>query len=210
MDSEKRKFDHASDDVRDPSPKKRVIGPSMPPSMPSAQPEPQPQATEPDDSDTDDSDDDFGPGLPPSLGGPAVPAVAPDVQGPGEQTSATEPPAKKESGRDEWMLKPPEQSDWASKIDPTQLRNRKFQTGKSARSGGSSKELDAAWTETPEERMRRLGDEVMGVGKPTANPAKSSPSVGPSKDESMEERVRKYNVCLLGPMARQEEARSWY
>lgn len=188
MDSEKRKFDHFADGEQDPTPKKRVVGPSMPPTV-----SPAPEMPEVEDSETDDSDDDFGPGLPPSLGGPVAPVDIPDTTVHEAQTHSTGPPAK-ESGRDEWMLKPPEQGDWASKIDPTQLRARKFQTGKSARSGGASKELDAAWTETPEERMRRLGDEVMGVGKPSTNLAKQPPKSGPNKNQSTEEKVKKYNV----------------
>lgn len=99
------------------------------------------------------------------------------------------------------MLNPPEQSDWASKIDPTQLRNRKFQTGKSARSGGggASKNLDAAWVETPEEKLRRLEDAVMGVGAPSSGgsgggSAQSSGKTNVEKDRAMEEKIKKYNV----------------
>ncbi|KAJ6150767.1 hypothetical protein N7470_007361 [Penicillium chermesinum] len=194
MDSEKRKYDHLADGDQDSSPRKRLIGPSMPPSMPPPT-EAETQASE--DGETDDSDDDFGPGLPPSHGGPAASVQTSDPHEPDYQTNLTTPLAKKESARDD---------DWASKIDPTQLRNRKFQTGKSARSGAGPKQVDAAWTETPEERMRRLGDEVMGVGKQSTTSGRL-PKPDPSQNRSMEEKVKKYND-RMGKNTRLEEQKA--
>ncbi|KAL8922037.1 MAG: hypothetical protein Q9172_003753, partial [Xanthocarpia lactea] len=73
--------------------------------------------------------------------------------------------------REEWMLVPPSNSDWSSRIDPTKLRNRKFATGKGAKAPASSKGaagggIDTIWTETPEQKRQRLQDEMMGVKKP--------------------------------------------
>lgn len=185
--TEKRKLDTEADGD-EPSLKKRVIGPSLPPPRPSETPDNTNKDSQ-SGSDTDsDSDDDFGPGLPPSLGGaqPTHTTVQSNPQIPESQ--------KKESQRDQWMLHPPSSSDWASKIDPTQLRNRKFQTGKSARAPGS-KQVDAAWVETPEERMRRLQDEVMGVN---AAPNRAEPRPSNTKDvaraKEMEEKIKKFNV----------------
>ncbi|KAF7719045.1 Uncharacterized protein PECH_000227 [Penicillium ucsense] len=143
------------------------------------------------DSDSDgnsDSDDDFGPGLPPSLGG-AQPAPVVTTHASSQQSETQ----TKDTQRDEWMLQPPSSSDWASKIDPTQLRNRKFQTGKSARAPGS-KQLDAAWVESPEERMRRLQDQVMGVG-PAPNRPEHRPSTtkDAARAKEMEDRIKQYN-----------------
>ncbi|CEJ56720.1 hypothetical protein PMG11_02919 [Penicillium brasilianum] len=189
--AEKRKLDTEADGD-EPSLKKRVIGPSLPPPQPSDTPDDRKTDSQSDsdgDSDGDsDSDDDFGPGLPPSLGG-----AQPTQQTTVHSTPHISQTQKKENQRDEWMLKPPSSSDWTSKIDPTQLRNRKFQTGKSARAPGS-KQVDATWVETPEERMRRLQDEVMGVNAPP-NRAEQRPSN--TKDavraKEMEEKIKRFN-----------------
>lgn len=103
---------------------------------------------------------------------------------------------EKAGQRDEWMLHPPDQSDWASKIDPTQIRSRKFQTGRSARSA-TSKQVDASWMETPQEKMRRLGDEVMGVSAPSDTTNKvpaSTSSSGAARAKSMEDKIKKFQV----------------
>ncbi|EPS29558.1 hypothetical protein PDE_04508 [Penicillium oxalicum 114-2] len=203
--SEKRKLDGEAAQG-EPLTKKRVIGPAMPP----------PQASDPRDekvgepaspsgSDSDsDSDDDFGPGLPPSLGG-AQPVPAAPVPTSSHGTDVQ----KKENQRDEWMLQPPSSSDWASKIDPTQLRNRKFQTGKSARAPGS-KQVDAAWVETPEERMRRLQDQVMGVGAaPNRSDQRSASTTDVARAKEMEERIKKYNdqQGKSAPLGREKASR---
>lgn len=171
--------------------KKRVIGPSLPPPQPSDSHDSNDKDS-PSGSDSDsDSDDDFGPGLPPSLGG-AQPTQQTSVQ----STSQISETQKKETQRDEWMLLPPSQSDWASKIDPTQLRNRKFQTGKSARAPGS-KQVDAKWVETPEERMRRLQDEMMGVGAaPNRAEQRTSNTKDTTRNKAMEEQIKKFNVSF--------------
>ncbi|KAJ6004072.1 hypothetical protein N7499_000136 [Penicillium canescens] len=139
--------------------KRRVIGPSLP--------------TSTSDSDSD-SDDDFGPTLPPPSGATPIPVPeAPKVV------------EAKESQRDQWMLQPPAQSDWATKIDPTQLRNRKFNSGKSAT---APKKMDASWVETPEERMKRLQDAVMGVGASGQNEKQTAAS----DTKLMEDKIKKY------------------
>jgi Protein of unknown function (DUF3752). len=176
---EKRKFDGEDGDASN-APKKRVMGPAMPPTSAQSEHETAP-ASDGSDSDSE-SDDDFGPSLPPPDGTSVAPVEI-------SQPASIAP--EKESKRDEWMMAPPDGSDWASKIDPTQIRNRKFNTGRSARSGGS-KELDSSWVETPEERMRRLGDAVMGVGAPSSD--KQPKASTTARDKSMEERIKKYNV----------------
>lgn len=180
MESDKRKFISDEED-QTASSKKRVIGPTLPPAAQS--PESKASSAE---SETD-SDDDFGPSMPPS-NGVSGQQIQPTLPGSSSVASDHE---KKESQRDQWMLHPPEQSDWATKIDPTQLRNRKFQTGKSARTS-ATKQVDSSWVETPEERMRRLGDEVMGVG----GHSKSKPSSNSEarRAQAMEEQIKKFNV----------------
>ena len=65
------------------------------------------------------------------------------------------------------MLAPPTGADWASRIDPTRMKNRKFQTGKGVKAGppGVSGGIGGMWTETPEEKRRRLEGEVLGSAK---------------------------------------------
>ncbi|KAJ5493454.1 hypothetical protein N7539_002200 [Penicillium diatomitis] len=173
--SEKRKLDNEAGHD-EPSTKKRVIGPAMPPPQAASNPRDDGDRAPASESNSDsDSDDDFG---------PVVTTHA------SSQKSETQ---TKDTQRDEWMLQPPSSSDWASKIDPTQLRNRKFQTGKSARAPGS-KQLDAAWVESPEERMRRLQDQVMGVG-PAPNRPEQRPSTtkDAARAKEMEDRIKQYN-----------------
>lgn len=168
------------------SPKRRIIGPSLPSSTSATTAPGEPLSDRESDS---ESDDDFGPTLPPSHDETGATAE----QSSNNQTYLPDVHQKKESQRDQWMLQPPDQSNWASKIDPTQIRNRKFQTGRSARSA-TSKQVDASWMESPEERMRRLGDEVMGVGASSDNSKQSVSSADAAKAKLMEDKIKKFNV----------------
>jgi hypothetical protein len=78
------------------------------------------------------------------------------------QHQFTEAPKKVQ--RDEWMTLPPTQDDLAARLDPTKPRARKFNTGKSAGQHGG---MSSAWTETPEQKLKRLQDEALGVTAPT-------------------------------------------
>jgi len=183
MDSkDKRKFDDEGSQDSTSIPKQRkVIGPSLPPTAPT------PPTADATDSETgSDSDDDFGPSLPPSDPFPGSTKPVPEASIVDEAPRVAES-VDKESQRDQWMLQPPTQSDWASRIDPTQLRNRKFNTGKSA---STTKKMDSSWVETPEERMRRLQDAVMGVSTSTNKP----PDQVASNTKSKEDQIRRYNV----------------
>lgn len=174
---DKRKFDDEAQNTSSTPKQRKVIGPSLPPTAPTA-----------DATDSSESDDDFGPSLPPSdlLSGSNGPEA--EASGVIEGPSVTET-AEKENQRDQWMLQPPTQSDWASKIDPTQLRSRKFNTGKSAT---ATKKMDSSWVETPEERMRRLQDAVMGIGA-SKNQARGEVV---SNTKSKEDQIRRYNVSF--------------
>ena len=98
--------------------------------------------------------------------------------------------------REEWMLVPPKQDDWTSRVDPTKLRNRKFNTGMGAKAppakSGGNNEL---WTETPEQRRQRLADEVMGVRRPATEQA-PDPQAASNSSESRAtaKRIEAYNV----------------
>jgi hypothetical protein len=73
-------------------------------------------------------------------------------------------------------------------MDPSKMRARKFNTGKSAKGGVSGGGGMGVWTETPEQKLKRLQDEALGVTAP-ANSADTGKSSRRSKEE--EERTRK-------------------
>lgn len=89
--------------------------------------------------------------------------------------------APKQAQRDEWMTLPPTQDDLAARMDPTKMRARKFNTGKSA---GNTGGMSSAWTETPEQKLKRLQDEALGI---TA-PSNTAPATSESKRSKEEER----------------------
>ena len=149
----------------------RVMGPAPPPApleeRPSAPANRTQRAHERvEDDATSDDDDDFGPALPKD-----------SESGTNEQeevfampadTQPDEPKRAATSQRDEWMMIPPTQDDLAARMDPSKLRARGFNTGKSAKAPIGGGGIDTMWTETPEQKRKRLADEVMGV-KPTAS-----------------------------------------
>ena len=85
-------------------------------------------------------------------------------------------------------------------MDPTKLRNRRFNTGVGARAppqkaagegGAADGGMGRTWTETPEQKRQRLEDEVMGVTRPAALGGSGSGGGGGSNGEATRERQRK-------------------
>lgn len=153
----KRARSSSSTDQQNP---RRVIGPAAPPADLSELPKPAPN------SESDSSeDDDFGPSLPPAPGSSKHKAESERQQVLENEAAARE--ATKKPQREEWMLLPPKQDDWSARVDPTKIKNRKFNTGKGSKAPGSRGGAEnTLWTETPEQKRQRLEDEVMGVKKP--------------------------------------------
>ncbi|KAL7943217.1 hypothetical protein V8C42DRAFT_330042 [Trichoderma barbatum] len=161
------------------APTTRTVGPSLPPHLasnnntneinlsdsdsdsdtgPAILPPPNPTTTvnpnpnpilKADTESSEDEDDDFGPSLPSSA--------------PRRQIGPSLPPALQDDApkRDDWMLAPPPSSNTFSERDTTRIRARKF-SSKPKPTSSSSANAPSIWTETPEEKLRRLQDSVLG------------------------------------------------
>ena len=179
--------------------RQRQIGPALPPSLLEGLDKSDEQRSE---NDSDEDDDDFGPSLPPAGAGTPGGDIdgqesQHDSQGlttEKEESTSKFPEQKHGGGRDTWMLQPPDSSDWSSRVDPTKLRNRKFQTGRSARGSSGPKSIDATWTETPEQKMNRLQSQVMGASSPSTSEDPANVVDQSRASEVMRERIKKFNV----------------
>ncbi|EEP76605.1 predicted protein [Uncinocarpus reesii 1704] len=183
----KRKLDEGGADEAQ-GKKARVIGPIMPPAhlVPQADSD-----NESSSGDSDDDDDDgYGPTLPPTN-------IDPDAHGGDtgicEQSESpvgpSAPPGAEPTKRDDWMLRPPEQLDLSSRVDPTKLRNRKFNTGRAA-NAPTGKSMASTWTETAEQKRKRLENEVMGIQAPASSGAPRPQVEDSSRAISMQEKAR--------------------
>ncbi|KAL1637155.1 hypothetical protein SLS56_000813 [Neofusicoccum ribis] len=185
--------------------RRRVVGPAPPPAPLDELPPSAPAAAAADDgsdSDSSSDDDDFGPAPPTAADAARAATRATD-----DEWRAVRPPAddekpKKTQQRDEWMMVPPKQDDLAARMDPTKLRARGFQTGKGAKApnhGGGGGDM-GAWTETPEQKRKRLEDEVMGRAAPGGSGAGGAGErdVRRKVDEETAARVRKYEEKRRG------------
>lgn len=183
----------------------RVVGPAPPPPTTVAGPTPPPaplderpsHPPERDDDSSSDDDDDFGP-APPSAadlqrgGEDDNPLYRPSRPGPDEQPTKAK--------RDDWMMVPPEADDLSARMDPTKIRARGFNTGKSARapqpaSGG----IAAAWTETPEEKLKRLQNEAMGVKGSSATDFDAREYAKSKEREEQARKIREHAEKTRGP-----------
>ena len=144
----------------------------------------------PESNDEDSDEDDFG---------PALPSAATNGSSEVKDTKSIPPSAARtpapKTARDEWLLVPPSSGDWTSRVDPTKLKSRTFNTGKSAKGIPQATDHDnAKWTETPAEKKARLEREMMGIQE------KPMPKIGSQQDRASEATARKlkeYTVCLM-------------
>ncbi|KAI7781909.1 hypothetical protein LA080_014090 [Diaporthe eres] len=138
-------------------PPRRVMGPAAPPADLASRP-----TTAPDSDSDSDSDDDYGPALP-----GAAPANRNAAGGPSSLPRPGAAAAPEKPARDDWMLAPPEPTGYQER-DPTKIKARKFASGAGATSrpagGGGGGGISKIWTETPEEKAKRLADAVLGRG----------------------------------------------
>lgn len=91
------------------------------------------------------------------------------------------------------MLAPPTSTGYSER-DTTKMKARKFASKPSASAGGSSGELSSIWTETPEEKLRRLQDSVLGRTSGASGSAEHAGATAKSKQE--EERNRKIAASI--------------
>jgi hypothetical protein len=143
----------------------RVIGPAVPhhlgSSTPSDTEEKKPSKEE---EESDDSDDDFGPQLPPAAGTQAAKRNEDASWADTRNNNATEKASSKPVERDEWMVVPPTKGSWASGTQGAPMQNRKFTTGRSARSSAATEGGAAStWTEDASQKRLRLENEVLGI-----------------------------------------------
>ena len=170
---------------------RRILGPSLPPAALDERPESDPQSR-----DGSGSDSDLGPALPPSPGSYRQQSDLHQNQSTTDEITDVE--SAKKPQREEWMLILPTNDDWSSRVDPTKLRNRKFNTGKGAKAPtGKGAGNNALWTETHEQKRQRLEDEVMGVKKPAQLDQDSKAgSRNAAEARETERRIQEYNVSI--------------
>ncbi|KAF4538445.1 Nopp 140 functions as a transcriptional activator [Lasiodiplodia theobromae] len=182
--------------------RRRVVGPAPPPAPLDEMPASAPGGSNNDggygesDEDSSSDDDDFGPALPTAADVAKVSSAKNDDDG----WSAVRPQPEQEgkkAQRDEWMMVPPKQDDLAARMDPTKLRARGFQTGKGARAPnhGGGGDL-GAWTETPEQKRKRLENEVMGKGN--ANGSGNDRDARRKTDEETAKRLKRHEEKRKG------------
>lgn len=172
--------------------RRKVIGPAMPPASLEERPDEPPNGV--DESD-DDSDDGFGPALPSTDQN----ADSNSTNGsPGAGVGQTEETAlDARPKRDDWMMMPPKQDDLAARMDPTKQRARGFATGKGARGPNTQEQDSSAWHETPEQKQKRLADEMMGVSRPqTGEQTKSTKRSDTARDEAAACSIREHTVRI--------------
>jgi len=86
------------------------------------------------------------------------------------------------------MLAPPTASGYSER-DPTKMRNRKFASKPASSSGPST--VSTIWTETPEEKLKRLQDSVLGRADKNTDTA---PKLGKSQEEGERKRRIATNI----------------
>lgn len=172
-----------------PGKRRRVVRPAPPPAPLKERPPTSPPANAEDD---DSSDDEFGPSLPGVSGAAYRPGHSAF-----DDAVSTEAAEAKPSRRDDWMTMPPKQDDLSARMDPTKIRARGFNSGKGAQSGKTNGP-DTLWTETPEQKRKRLQDEVLGITQPAANGGVAGPSAMDTKtaaeNEEKARKIREYNA----------------
>ena len=92
---------------------------------------------------------------------------------------------------------PPKQDDLAARMDPTKQRPRGFNTGRGARAPSALGDDSSAWHETPEQKQKRLADEMMGVAKASSvGPQRPPTNFETRRSEAAAAKTREHTVRL--------------
>lgn len=179
------KLDMSSDEP--PTKKQRTIGPTLPPANLDQKPRQSPSNSSSDSSD----DDDFGPALPSASAKQSSPDGASTIHVDPEVPAA-------QTKRDEWMTMAPESGDWSSRVDPTKLKSRGFNSGKGAKGPTVKTGGDSSWHETPAEKQARLAREVLGIKEIKAGPQpKAEDQIAVEKSKKMKDAIEKSRGSTL-------------
>lgn len=171
-----------------PPKERRVLGPAPPPAPMDEKPS---ESADKLSDDGSSDDDNYGPSLPPAPG--STGACATEAQLCAEEKAIPERPKIAKLQREEWMLVPPKDSDWGSRVDPTKLKNRKFVSSKGGKASTEKSAISGVWTETPEEKRQRLEDEVMGRKDPSTSMQPKKLKKYDAEAEATARRIREYN-----------------
>lgn len=189
-------------------------GPTLPPHLANRRRSSSPKADSNDGnaSSSDEDSDDVGPApMPAQAVGAATLSAAEEFRLREKRKQEEEDEKKRIAGlkpkREEWMMVPPSALDAMANVDPTKITKKGF--NQSTRRGGNpadkaTDEGRSLWTETPEERVRRLDDEVMGKRKRADNAPKQETDVEKAqrrlkeaRNAEMKAQTDAYNVSVL-------------
>jgi uncharacterized protein DUF3752 len=179
------------------SPKRRrILGPAAPPApldeLPSTGAE-----------EEESSDDDYGPSVPTASEHTAALQSVPKAGDSSDDDVGPQAPAEPTvTKRDEWMTLPPT-ADSLSRLDPARQKARGFNTSRNTQSSGGAGGPSASWTETPEEKRKRLADEVLGISPATGPSSSKGAKVtktaeSRAKDEDTARRIKEHSERYRG------------
>lgn len=148
-------------------------GPALPPHLLNRRRSPSPISEA-----ESDEDSDVGPLPAPSAGPAPALSAAEEFRLREQRKQEEEEEERRIAGlkpkREAWMTVPPSALDSMAHHDPTKITKRGF--NQNTRRGGEAnkpgEETSTLWTETPEERAKRIDEEVMGKRKRVENAAK--------------------------------------
>ncbi|KAI0392343.1 hypothetical protein F5Y17DRAFT_362609 [Xylariaceae sp. FL0594] len=190
------------DDTTGPAPppppsNRRILGPAPPPAPLAQRPPSSPNHSS---SDSEESDDGYGPALPHTTSHQSRQALALEAAEAADRAARQAGPK-----RDEWMLLPPTAGTGfaAVPIDTTKMKARRFNSGPRASSSsnnqGEGGGVSSIWTETPEEKRKRLENAVLGRVDPsthTSTPTYTSATIFTTPEH--EDRIRAYTASTRG------------
>lgn len=188
----------------------RTQGPALPPHLANRRRSPSPEA-----DDQSDDDSDVGPLPAPSTGPAPALSAAEEFRLREQRKQEEEEEERRLAGqkpkREAWMTVPPSALDALAHRDPTKITKTGFNQN-SRRGAGTSKASEdglSLWTETPEERAKRVDEEVMGKRKRVENAGKQETDAErqerkkrEARNAEMRAQTAAYNVSPHQPLCR--------